>query len=97
MRDYIKDKSIYVSNLYYDCNIVDCKCKEAVLSFQGNNYCMEHFIEFIRDDKEKEDIEEFKNKRDRIIIAMKERYGKTAKGNEYLENLFKKEFKKWEE
>ncbi len=38
-------------------------------------------------------IEEFKNIRDRIMIAMKERYGKTAKGNEYLENLFKDELK----
>ncbi len=59
MTDYIRDKSIFLSNLYYDCNIVGCKCKEAVLSFMGNNYCMKHFIEFIREDKEKEDIKKF--------------------------------------
>ncbi len=42
-------------------------------------------------------IEEFKNIRDRIMIAIREKYGKDAKGSEYLENLFKDELKKWEE
>ncbi len=50
----------------------------------------------LKEQKEKL-IEEFKNIRDRIMIAMKERYGKTAKGNEYLENLFKDELEKLEE
>ena len=49
----------------------------------------------LKEQKEKL-IEEFKNIRDRIMIAMKERYGKTAKVNEYLENLFKDELEKLE-
>lgn len=38
-------------------------------------------------------IEDFINIKKRIMIAMEERYGKTAKGLEYLENLFKDEIK----
>lgn len=39
----------------------------------------------------------FQKSRERIIKAIELRYGKTAKGLEYLKNLFKDEFKKWEE
>ena len=57
--EYIKNKSIYLDAFYTDCNIVGCDVKDAILNFQGNNYCMKHFVEFIRGDKEEEDIAEF--------------------------------------
>ncbi|KKM22452.1 hypothetical protein LCGC14_1625190 [marine sediment metagenome] len=41
-------------------------------------------------------IQEFLDVRDRIITAMKLRYGEYAKGNKYLENIFKKELEKLE-
>lgn len=41
-------------------------------------------------------ISEFKSISDRIVIQIKAKYGKTAKGSEYLENLFKEELNKLE-
>ena len=49
--DYIKSKSIYLAEHYYPCNIVDCPIKEASLSYEGNYYCMEHFIELIKEER----------------------------------------------
>ena len=49
-KEYIKDKSIFISDFYYECNIVGCKSKEAVIAYMGNYYCMEHFLEFVMDD-----------------------------------------------
>lgn len=42
-------------------------------------------------------ILEFEKIGERIVNQIKARYGKTSKGSEFLENLFKEEFKKWEE
>ncbi len=42
-------------------------------------------------------ILEFEKIGERLVNQIKARYGKTSKGSEFLENLFKEEFKKWEE
>ena len=58
-KDYIKKSSIFVGNYYYPCNVVACPVKEAVLSYEGNNYCIKHFLEFIQYDAKKELIGRF--------------------------------------
>ena len=56
--DYIGKKSIFVANIYYPCNVVDCPEKETVLSYEGNHYCLKHFVDIVQDDRcEKEDLE----------------------------------------
>lgn len=52
IEEYIEKKSIYVGIFYYPCNIVKCEVKDAILSYEGNNYCMKHFLEIIKDDIE---------------------------------------------
>ena len=42
-------------------------------------------------------ISEFKKIGDRIVMQIRATYGRTSKGSEYLENLFKEEFKTLEE
>lgn len=55
---YILRKSIFHSDFYNDCNIVDCPISEATLCYEGNYYCLKHFIEIIQDDRcEKADLE----------------------------------------
>ena len=49
IRDFISKHSIHESSFYYDCNVVDCPIKTAVLSYDGNDYCMEHFLELVID------------------------------------------------
>ena len=56
--DYIKSKSIYIAKHYYPCNVVNCPVKEASLAYEGNYYCIVHFIEMVQDDRcEKADLE----------------------------------------
>ncbi len=56
--NYIKKKSIYLAEHYYPCNIVNCPIKEASLAYEGNYYCIRHFVEMVQDDRcGKEDLE----------------------------------------
>ncbi len=80
--DYFERKSIYLSDLYNDCNIVDCAIKEAFLSYEGNYYCLTHFVEIVQDDRcSKEDLKWLMNHDNRTrsrypkVRQMKERYG----------------------
>lgn len=65
--------------------------------FEKLNEFMQNTIEYDINEAEKSLIGEFRTIRDKVLLQMRERYGYTAKGNEYLENLFKEQFKKWED
>ena len=55
--DYLKEKGIFLSDFYNDCNIVDCPIKEATISYEGNYYCLKHFVGMVQDDRcQKEDL-----------------------------------------
>lgn len=67
-------------------------------NYQGNPNPIwtKMFYIYLEGEEKHQLIEGFLEIKNRIMVAMKERYGKTAKGNEFLENLLKDEFKKWE-
>lgn len=62
-----------------------------------SNIGLSKIIEDVRKKTEQEIISEFRKIGDRIVRKIRARYGRTSKGSEYLENLFKEEFKTLEE
>ena len=58
---------------------------------------VQKLLDYCLKKQKQELIEEFVKIGDRIVLQIKLMYGKTAKGSEYLENLFKDEIKKLKE
>lgn len=83
--DYIREKAIFVSSYYYPCNMVGCEVKNAILSYEGNNYCMEHFLEFIIDNFNDKNKRSQKMKLEKIPILQ---FGDSKDDREAIRDLF---------
>lgn len=54
IEDYIDKKEIFINDHWiHECNIKGCESRSASLSYEGNYYCMKHFIEIIQEDSKK--------------------------------------------